>query len=300
MRIDDFLRAKLVKAVEEAGGAHEFSLRCGVNAGNISRYLSGKISSINDNNWEKLSPFLEDGTISHLESAGESEFIRSTPELAEILQHRMKERGIVNIEELRLKINGSSYEQLRRQMCGKLNWFSDTLGAVAEALELEISRLPLSPPEKQIIERAMMKRGSRGIMRLLPVIGGCFCALTPGADGVPELKTAKQVPVAQDDRRNLRAFKLSGSLMEPTLLDSDIVIVEVADDPGKIPANALVVVRLREEFAAESWLCCGRFHLYPDQSVVISFDFPGGGIIRIPAECVCWSGIVRHRISDFS
>ena len=65
MKIDDALRVKLVKAVEKAGGAKEFSRQCGINAANISRYLRGVISSIKDDNWEKLAPFLE-----NTESAG--------------------------------------------------------------------------------------------------------------------------------------------------------------------------------------------------------------------------------------
>ena len=85
MRIDDSLRAKLVRAVEKAGGAREFSLKCGVNAANISRYLNRKISSINDDNWEKLAPFLEEAAPVSPESGNNEGFITSTPELSEFI-----------------------------------------------------------------------------------------------------------------------------------------------------------------------------------------------------------------------
>ena len=300
MRIDDSLRAKLVSAVEKAGGAREFSLKCGVNAANISRYLNRKISCINDDNWEKLAPFLEDTPAAGQEENNDAGVVHSTRELSEFILERMKTCGIGNIEQLRVRINYSSYQQLRWQMSGKLNWSADTLGQVMEALDVELDKLPVTPRERRIIGHAMMKRGVSGIMRLLPVIGGCMCGNTFDADPALSRDSAAPVPVPLDDRRDLRAFQLSGTMMEPTLLNRDIIVAEVAEDLFQIPENALTVLRFHDEFSNKARLCCGRFHLLADRNVILSFDHPGEGFIHIPASCISWSAVIRHRITDFT
>lgn len=300
MRIDDSLRAKLVRSVEEAGGAREFSLKCGVNAANISRYINRKILCINDDNWEKLAPFLEERAIAEQEEANDNGIVRSTRELADFIRERMKACGIENIEQLRVRINLSSYQQLYRQMSGKLNWFADTLGQVMEALDVELDNLPVTPRERRIIGHAMMKRGVSGVMRLLPVIGGCICGSAFDAEKTLSRNSAAPVPVPLDDRRDLRAFQLDGMMMEPTLLNSDIVVAEVAEDLLQIPDNALTVLRFHDGFFNKARLCCGRFHLLADKNVVLSFDHPGGGFIHIPASCISWSAVIRHRITDFT
>ncbi|MBR7107302.1 MAG: hypothetical protein IKC89_02680 [Lentisphaeria bacterium] len=299
MRIDDSLRAKLVSAVEKAGGAREFSLKCGVNAANISRYLNRKISSINDDNWEKLAPFLEEAPPVRPDGGNNEGFISSTPELSEFILARMKSCGIASVEELRVKINCSSYQQLRWQISGRLNWFADTLGQVIEVLDIEPDTLPVTPRERRIISHAMMKRGISGVMRMLPVIGGCMCGNFADIESGLSRGTAHPVPVPMDDRRDLRAFLLSGTMMEPTLLNGDIVVTEVADDLFQIPDNMLTVLRFTDEFSPKTRLCCGRFHLLAGKSVILSFDHPGGGFIHIPVSCISWSAIIRYRISDF-
>ena len=54
MKITDTLREEIGRAVKRSGGAGEFARRCGIDAANISRYLSGRVNSISDANWEKL------------------------------------------------------------------------------------------------------------------------------------------------------------------------------------------------------------------------------------------------------
>ena len=54
MKITDELRERIRIAVEQTGGANEFARHCGIDAANISRYLSGRVKSISDDNWEKL------------------------------------------------------------------------------------------------------------------------------------------------------------------------------------------------------------------------------------------------------
>ena len=77
MKITDTLRERLRLAAERAGGAGEFARRCGIDAANISRYLSGRVKSISDANWEKLARFLEPQT----PPVNTAETVCNTPEL---------------------------------------------------------------------------------------------------------------------------------------------------------------------------------------------------------------------------
>ena len=167
MKIDDALRAKLADAVDKAGGAREFSLQCGINAANISRYLRGIICSIKDDNWEKLAPYLDNEKTGNTDSFLNTDMVRSTPELTEFITSKMKILRIRNIEQLRLRMNFSNYESLRRQMSGKLNWFADTIARVFETLEIDSADAPVSANERRLIDHAAMKRQGTGVMRML-------------------------------------------------------------------------------------------------------------------------------------
>lgn len=58
MKIDNHLLLDLQNAVKSCGGAGKFAAACKVSASNISRYLNGKVHTISDDNWSKISAFL--------------------------------------------------------------------------------------------------------------------------------------------------------------------------------------------------------------------------------------------------
>ena len=299
MRIDDVLLAKLAVAVEKFGGAREFSQRSGINAANISRYLSGKISSVSDRNWEKLAPWLEESWPGQ-ENFSETEVVRASAELSEFLRTRMKFCGINDVETLRRRINHSCYELLRLQICGKLNWFSHTLATVLDALDITTEQTPLSPAERRIVDNARMKRGGAGIMRLLPVISGCSCGDAPGYVAGLTSATVPPVPVPLDDERDLRAFQLCGKMMEPGLSDRDIVVVEAVEDIFVLAEGVLVVMRYTEGSSGSTLLRCGRFHRIGSDSILLSCDAPAGKPVCIALDAISWCAVIRQRISNFS
>ena len=188
VKIDDALRAKLADAVDKAGGAREFSLRCGINAANISRYLRGVTQCIKDDNWEKLAPYLDNERTGNTHSGINADIVKSTPELTEFIFSKMKSLRIRNIEQLRQRMNFSSYESLRRQMSGKLNWFADTIARVFETLEIDSADAPVSANERRLIDHAAMKRQGTGVMRMIPVIMGL-------EDGTPAIAGEIAVPL---------------------------------------------------------------------------------------------------------
>ena len=63
MRIDETILQALKRAVAEAGDAKELAARCQVSASNISRYLSGKVQAVSDDNWGKIRKFLCPGSL---------------------------------------------------------------------------------------------------------------------------------------------------------------------------------------------------------------------------------------------
>ena len=291
MKIDDALRVKLVEAVEKSGGARAFSLRCGINAANISRYQRGLVHSINDDNWEKLAPFLgispgNDGFVTDKEK----DVIIATPELTAFIAARMKSLRIRNVEKLRKKINFSSYEILRRQLSGKLNWFADTLSRVVEVLDLNTADLPLSDAERRLLDHAAMKRQGSGMVRVLPVLAGIESG---------KLSIDGKVPVPLDDERDLRAFRISGRAMSPVLLPGDVVIAETVASSYALPENSLVVIRFTDQASGEERWACRRCRHLIGCPLILSADDSSGELIPVFPADVIWCGVIRQRISYF-
>ena len=290
MKIDDTLRAKLVEVVEKCGGALEFSRRCGINAANISRYLRGITRSIKDDNWEKLAPFLEiappeDGISSRLEQ----DVISATPELSAFITARMDIAGIRNVERLRQRINAGSYEMLRRQISGKLNWFADTLSRVFEVLGIDSSQAPLSAAERQLVDNAAMKRRGNTVMREIPVLAG----MEQG-----RLFMDGSIPVSLDDTRDLRAFRISGGSMRPLLQNGDIVVTEVLKSLDDLPENTVIVIRFHDELSGQERILCRRIRRLTGCPIILCGDDPDTPLTAVLPETVNWCGIVRIRISN--
>ena len=291
MKIDDALRAKLVEAVEKSGGAKAFSLCCGINPANISRYQRGLVHSINDDNWEKLAPFLginpgEGGFVTD----NENDVITTSPELTAFIADRMRSLRIRNVEKLRKKINFSSYEILRRQLSGKLNWFADALSRVMEVLKVDASELPLSDAERRLLDHAALKRQGSLTMKVLPVLGGI-------ENG--KLFIDGKVPVPLDDDRDLRAFRIAGSAMQPVLMPGDVVIAETVASSYALPENSLVVIRFTDQATGEERWACRRCRHLIGCPLILSGDDSSGELIPVFPGDVIWCGVIRRRISDF-
>ena len=95
MKITQEILKRLREAVENNGGAVMLSRKSGVDAANISRYLNGKVSSIGDDNWAKLAPYLRENI-----SVSRSETVANTPQLRECIKDAMMRKGITTPSEL--------------------------------------------------------------------------------------------------------------------------------------------------------------------------------------------------------
>ena len=297
MKIDDVLRAKLVKAVEAAGGARDFSRLCGINAANISRYLRGVITAVKDDNWEKLSPFLENNEPGINSAFEDRSMINASPALSAFIAARMKSRNIGSVEELRLAINCSSYELLRRQLYGKLNWFVSTLVQVFEQLGIDPGEAPLSVREQQLINSYLLQSKNTCAARMLPVIS--WQQNEDGYTTIAEPDTLR-IPVLLDDHRELRAFRISGDLMKPTLNDGDVVLTEKSDVLTGVPENSIVIARYCDPASGVPSMACRRFHRLDDDRFILSCDNPEGGLLQLRSREINWISIIRERISKFS
>ena len=120
MRLNETILHALRQAVLHSGGAKELAAKCHISASNISRYLNGKVSSITDECWERLQPFLELPSLPHTSGT-----VANTPELRAFLTAAMHKSGISTIEQLRRAIGYNSGDSLRRICDGELTWFPD-------------------------------------------------------------------------------------------------------------------------------------------------------------------------------
>lgn len=289
MKIDDMLRAKLADAVGRYGGVKEFACRSKVDAANISRYLRGITRSIKDDNWEKLMPFLECGNENPVNSHGRN-FIAATAELTAFISGRMKSCHINSVEKLRQRINFNSYETLRRQLNGNLNWQIDTLAEVFEVLGIAPESAPLDEPEQRWIVDALRHSRRGSMVRELPI-------LTAAEDG--KLFIDGSVVVPDDQAEDLRAFRVSDALMQPHFQPGDVVIAEVCGSLEDIPDKALVVIRFCDSVNSSGRILCRRFRKIHGYPPLLCCDDPTGELSPVLPETVQWCGVVRRRISEF-
>ena len=276
--------------MDKAGVAREFSLRCGINAANISRYLRGVIRCIKDDNWEKLAPYLDSEKTENANYSINTDIVRSTPELTEFITSRMKMLRIRNIEQLRQQMNFSNYESLRRQMSGKLNWFADTIARVFETLEIDSADAPVTANEKRLIDHAAMKRHGTGVMRMIPVIMGLENG-TPSIDG--------EIAVPLKDERDLRAFRINGEQMKPVLSPGDIGIFEVLSPGEQLSTGQIAVIRYHDSISEKERLVFRRFCRASGGLAVLNCDNPEFPCIVINENNISWCAILKERISRF-
>ena len=165
MKITESLRNQIRKAVERSGGAGEFARRCGIDAANISRYLSGRVNSISDANWEKLAKHLE------LQMpAPATNTIRNTPELREFIKDGMMKFNITTPENLTRLCGYDSVHTITRLLAGELNWFPDVLSLVFSALDLNPETAPISRTEQELLLPGGFFRNGGQLVRPIPIV----------------------------------------------------------------------------------------------------------------------------------
>ena len=302
MKLTSEIIAELRRAVNDAGGARKFSRLCGMDVANISRYLSGKVRSVNDDNWAKLVRMLPGTTAvpAHRENA----VIANTPELRERIKDAMMKRGLRTADDLRRLIGYDSVDSIERLLTGKLNFFPEVLSAIFDALEIDPDDAPLPPSERELLApRGIYKSGAL-LVRPIPVVdwanaAGHLSRLVSCGGAVCEKwdpDSTETVPAPVGIRRDTQAFRVAGASMEPTINDGDILLVRPVASVDDIPQHKIVVAKLAAA-DAEDQVVCKRFSR-SGKTLRLDSDNPAGHNWRISARELEWIGVVVRKISE--
>lgn len=298
MKITPDLIKRLREAVDKCGGAVDLARKSGIDAANISRYLNGKVSSISDDNWAKLEPYLLE------KSSGKngrcSAAIANTPELRECIKDGMMKNGLTSAAELTRYIGYDSTSTIERLLSGQLNWFPDVLGLTLSQLGIDYANAPLSNLERELLPPAGVYQAGGVLVRPLPVVAWANAAShlsMLASDGTVgrfwDTENTDTVLAPVGGRRDTIAFRVSGISMEPRIIDSDVILVEPAESIESIPNNKIVVARL----LPDGDVVCKRLRRQGDSVLLIS-DNPEGRIIPVTGKNVDWIGVVVRRISE--
>ena len=286
MKIDSEIRAALERAIEANSNRYQFSLKVGIPQQTIGRWLSGRTTSITDDAWSRVHPYLKPymGTVAAPQVPPAAppttpDTIRNTPELRECIKDAMLREGVASAADLNRLIGYDSVHTLERLLSGKLNWFPDILSAVAEALGIDHDSLPISPAER---------------MQLLPA--GYFGdgAMLVFSRWDPE--NTETVPAPVGTRKGTQAFRVTGISMEPTIMDDDIILVEQRMSLDEVPNNKIVVARLTEG-KFEDCVVCKRLRRQGGHCWLTS-DNPAGMVIPVEPSDLQWLGIVVRKQSE--
>lgn len=298
MKITPDLINRLRDAVGKCGGAVDLARKSGIDAANISRYLNGKVSSISDDNWAKLAPFLMENAPSG--SLRRAVSIANTPELRECIKDAMMKKGLTSPAELTRHIGYDSVSTIERLLSGQLAWFPDVLGLTLAQLGIEYTAAPLSNLERELLPPAGVYQAGGVLVRPLPVVAWANAAshlsmlTTEGAIGrFWDTENTDTVLVPVGGRRDTIAFRVSGISMEPRINDSDVILVEPAESLESIPGNKVVVARL----FPDGDVVCKRLRRQGDTILLVS-DNPEGRIIPVTEKNIDWIGVVVRRISE--
>lgn len=302
MKITPELQAKLQSASTVAGGAGEFARRCGIDPGNISRYLSGKVKSISDDNWQKLSEYLD----KYNSPPAALGTIRNTPELRNYIHKALSAKQVDSAASLRRLIGYDSVVTMQRLLSGEINWFPDVLGAVFDSLELDRNLAPITDKERDLLPPLGIYRDGAMLVRPIPVVEWVNAAshleMIMSEDPVMQrwdVDNTPTVPIPVGGRRDTRAFRVNGISMEPKIINDDILLVEPATALEDIPDNKIVVAKFRDSENFPECVVCKRFHRQPDGKLLLTSDNPEGKIIPVdnPADII-WIGVVVRKISE--
>ena len=295
MKITQEILKRLREAVENNGGAVMLSRKSGVDAANISRYLNGKVSSIGDDNWAKLAPYLRENI-----SVSRSETVANTPQLRECIKDAMMRKGITTPSELTRLIGYDSTGTMERLLSGKLEWFPDVLGLTLSCLDIRYEDAPLTPAERAMLAPCTIYQAGGVLVRPLPVVSWANAAshlsTMESGESIGRFWNSGNpdtVLVPVGGRHDTIAFRVSGISMEPKICDSDVILVEPAESLESIPANKIVVARL----VPDGDVVCKRLRRQGEMTILAS-DNPEGRMIPVSPENIDWIGIVVRRISE--
>ena len=300
MKITESLRNQIRTAVGRSGGAGEFARRCGIDAANISRYLSGKVNSIGDANWEKLAKHLELQV-----PARAAETIRNTSELREFIKDGMLRRNITTPAELTRAAGYDSVHTVKRLLAGELNWFPEMLSLIFSTLELDPAAAPISAEEREILMPPGFFQGGGQLVRPIPIVNWANAAsslaqLTASDSTLVRNWNPDQtdtVPVPIGGRKDTLAFRVCGISMEPKIFDDDIILVEPVTSLDDVPNNKIVVAKFIDNDRCPENVVCKRFHRQ-NGHLLLTSDNPEGQIIPFSPGDLEWIGIVVRRISE--
>lgn len=297
MKITPEIIDRLREAVENNGGAVILARKSGVDAANISRYLNGKVSSIGDENWAKLAPFLRE--YSNI-SAARPVTVKNTPQLRECIKDAMMKRGITSVSELTRHIGYDSSGTIERLLSGKLEWFPDVLSLTLTSLDIKYEDAPLSNAERSLLAPSGIYQSGGILVRPLPVVSWANAAShlanlesSENVNRFWDSGNSDTVLVPVGGRRDTIAFRVNGISMEPRICDGDVILVEPAESLESIPSNKIVVTRL----VPDGDVVCKRLRRQSDMTILAS-DNPEGRMIPVTPESIDWIGIVVRRISE--
>ena len=300
MKITETLRNQIRRAVGRAGGAGEFARKCGIDAANISRYLSGKVNSVSDANWEKLAKHLELQL-----PASVTGTIRNTPELREFIKDGMMRRALTTPADLTRIAGYDSVSTVTRLLAGELNWFPDLLSLIFSTLELDPAAAPISPGEKELLMPAEFLRGGGQLVRPIPIVNWANAASSLAQLSASDSALVRKwnteetdtVPVPIGGRKDTLAFRVCGVSMEPKIFDEDIILVEPAVSLDEVPNNKIVVAKFVDDDRFPESVVCKRFHRQ-NGHLLLTSDNPEGQIIPFSPGDLAWIGIVVRKISE--
>ena len=322
MKITYEILAALRDAVERAGGSGELARRCGINPANLSRYLNGKVHTISDDNWAKLSPCLRRSS-PRLEVREESggwaapsasafaaalrraATICNTAALREFIKDAMLRHGVRDATELCRRIGYDSTTTVARLLTGELNWFPEVLSALFDALELDPAAAPLAPGERELLAPRGIYNDGAMLVRPIPVVDWANAAshLETVCGGETLMKrwdpeTTETVPIPVGSRSDIQAFRVAGISMEPLIQDGDILFVEPVRDFDEIPDRRIVVAKFRDDRRnGEESVVCKRFRR-EGKTCLLTSDNPAGRVIPFVPADLAWIGIVVRKITD--
>ena len=302
MKITDELRERIRIAVEQTGGANEFARHCGIDAANISRYLSGRVKSISDDNWEKLEKKLK---VSVPVSSSSAETIRNTPALREFIKDGMMKFNITTAGDLTRFCGYDSVNTISRLLSGELNWFPDMLSLILTSLELDPASAPLAPAERDMLLPVGFFRSGGQLVRPIPIVNWANAASSLAQLAASnntlvrkwDTEQTETVPVPIGGRKDTLAFRVCGISMEPKLSDDDIILVEPVYSLEDVPNNKIVVAKFTEDDRFPETVVCKRFHRQ-NGHLLLTSDNPEGKIIPFELQDVAWVGIVVRKISE--
>ncbi|WP_276740743.1 S24 family peptidase [Victivallis vadensis] len=311
MKIDSEIRVALERAIEANSNRYQFSLKVGIPQQTIGRWLSGRTTSITDDAWNRVHPYLKPymGTVAAPQVPPAAppttpDTIRNTPELRECIKDAMLREGVASAADLNRLIGYDSVHTLERLLSGKLNWFPDILSAVAEALGIDHDSLPISPAERmQLLPAGYFGDGAM-LVRPIPVVSWANAAGHLDLLANPDTRlfsrwdpeNTETVPAPVGTRKGTQAFRVTGISMEPTIMDDDIILVEQRMSLDEVPNNKIVVARLTEG-KFEDCVVCKRLRRQGGHCWLTS-DNPAGMVIPVEPSDLQWLGIVVRKQSE--